>query len=683
MRTANLLRRLDMKLSETLRVVSSFLLLVLCASPALAQRDSDFMTKFRQAMSINDLAEMTKIVKANEQAAILAVIETCELISGGTNDQLETDIDGLGKAWKKAYSSRFVDKQYEYFSLLSGEYKRHRAKLLESYLIQYAEFEKAREGKEKARLSGVGLEFDGLSGAFEDIGDLYMASQSAWYFAQCFDTKYQGDDADLRLACRGFGRAAEMRAKAALEDSVHDALKVRFDDLEYQGFGDPAKGPEAREKERQKADASFRPTPLGASFETVKDLTGVVRPYYSADDLYPAWAQLALAGNGSKGKFPMLGDRSPTLIREAAAKVKIDTDGDGTGDVAVPVTGKETVITIPIGDDQRSYSLLATVGQERDTFQGLQPFNLAPSDQSLTLYVAPASSIVGMLGETRLQVFDDNLDGRYGSEPLGWNFVGLRKGSSQFDVDSILIGEAKRAVPWSDLLQIGEEWYKAEPTETFDDIVLTKTEVETGTLKLDMKGLNCDYLIVRGLGNDVGRFYDVAASKRGIPVPVGGYELFAGRVSKGKRNSMMKALVLPGTSMPSYAVRAGETTVIEMGSPFGFDFELQQTDDSVTVVGASVVVTGRGRETYQRMYACVPSPEASERRAGSKKGSKGEKMRPLGSQEDLLAVNNWTYMWFPQDVVLSKKKKGEPAEVQLVEKKNKLFGKITSDWKGE
>ena len=39
------------------------------------------------------------------------------------------------------------------------------------------------------------------------------------------------------------------------------------------------------------------------------------------------------------------------------------------------------------------------------------------------------------------------------------------------------------------------------------------------------------------------------------------------------------------------------------------------------------------------------------------------------------------YVWFPFDGKVAKKKSGEDVEVRLFEKKNKLFGKIESDWK--
>ena len=55
-------------------------------------------------------------------------------------------------------------------------------------------------------------------------------------------------------------------------------------------------------------------------------------------------------------------------------------------------------------------------------------------------------------------------------------------------------------------------------------------------------------------------------------------------------------------------------------------------------------------------------------------------MRPAGSQEIVTEFNDERVIWFPMSKRIDKKK-SETLEVQLFEKKNKLFGKIESEWK--
>ena len=54
------------------------------------------------------------------------------------------------------------------------------------------------------------------------------------------------------------------------------------------------------------------------------------------------------------------------------------------------------------------------------------------------------------------------------------------------------------------------------------------------------------------------------------------------------------------------------------------------------------------------------------------------------SQEEL-EVQKYDYqtIWFPVGEPIAKPNAGEELEVQLFEKKNKLFGKIESSWKGK
>ncbi|MCZ6598326.1 MAG: hypothetical protein O7B99_11855, partial [Planctomycetota bacterium] len=200
-------------------------------------------------------------------------------------------------------------------------------------------------------------------------------------------------------------------------------------------------------------------------------------------------------------------------------------------------------------------------------------------------------------------------------------------------------------------------------------------------LKLDFKGGKPDWLVVQGGGTYERAFFDVAAGgKTGIQVPAGRYELFAGQLSQGKKSQIRKALILPSRNTPAWNVDAGGTTTIELGAPFGLDFVIEQDDETVTIVGDTVLVTGRTRETYQRLWNCTVQPDVSVRRAGTKRGAKPEGMKRSETQEEI-SDNGYKSAWFPLDLTLTKKRKGTDVEVQLFVKKNKLFGKIESEWR--
>ena len=54
---------------------------------AAAQHQSDFMAEFRKALADKDSVAMERLVKEHEQAAIVAVVETCDRISVGSTDR--------------------------------------------------------------------------------------------------------------------------------------------------------------------------------------------------------------------------------------------------------------------------------------------------------------------------------------------------------------------------------------------------------------------------------------------------------------------------------------------------------------------------------------------------------------------------------------------------------------------
>ena len=132
--------------------------------------------------------------------------------------------------------------------------------------------------------------------------------------------------------------------------------------------------------------------------------------------------------------------------------------------------------------------------------------------------------------------------------------------------------------------------------------------------------------------------------------------------------------------MEKFEVMEGKTTTVKLGGPFSFDFAFEEDEANLTLTGNTVVVVGAAGERYERPWGCVPRPDVSWRKKGTKKGSKGEKTQVI-SQNDQFSEYGWAAAWAPLDLVIAKKGKVDESELQLSEKKNKLFGKIESDWK--
>lgn len=656
-------------------------LLILQAIPR-AQRDSEFMKLFEQAREINDKGEMRRLVSKHYDSAITTSVEICQEIARRSNDTLEDQISALAAAWRKAHKSSFVDDMYSLYSLtLKGAYKKAHQDLLERWYPMQQTYANASSSKDDPKLTELGNEFLPMGDAFAELGDGFMAATCYRSGGYCFDETNRKEGADLKLACEAWGKFLDNWSGLQLKGDAFTQIKIRFEQLEFEGYGDPSKGPDARAKAKAAANPEYQPKPINASFELVDSIASVQRPIYSGDENYQLWPSIYLQKKGTSATFATLKDLSPKVLRTSYAKAYIDLNGDGEGDVEIPLGGKITPVRFKLGEgsEAREWAFLATVGLERDTYQGFD-FNLGPTDDAMIIYFAGAGSIVGLIGETPIRVIDDNCDGRYGSKPMSWNYVGTAADSFQLDVDSLVVGESKIAVPWSELLKVDDRWYKLNSNEGGTDIVVARADVESASLKLSMKGPKADWVIVQGTGSLENCFYRVG--KKGVEVPAGSYKLYCGQVSKGKRRSMMKALMLPSTSMRSWTVKPGQTTTLELGGPFGFDFTFKQDDETVSVIGDSIVVTGKNGETYQRLWGCVVQPEVFVRRQGAKKGKGAVKMKPVLSQQELeMHQNDRRWTWFPITKDFNKKKKGQDVELQLFQKKNRLFGKIQSDWK--
>lgn len=686
-----------MHASSLRRTAVGLLAAALLSVPARAQRESAFMQEFRKLMQVHAMDEMSALIKKHEDEAIAAVRETALLMREGTSDVLETDIDALGKAWKKAYDTDFVSLQYDYFALrLSGPFKRQHKDVQKRYDLKRLEFDAAVAAKATERYAGLALEFDALGDQLAELGDHYFASDCYWNCAVLSDDALNDKkSADYRRACEAWGQCVKAREEARLQDRRYAQALERFKHLTADGFGAVVEAPPATAPAAPPAgEPAAAPPPaaalpktaaLGATFHVVADIEAIQRPLYSADSNFQIWNSVPLAKIGSSGTFPAL-DNSPNVLRTGANKAAVDLDGDGAGDVDIPLTGKITPVEITLGSgaEKRHWAFLSVIGQQQDIYQGFR-FNLGPDENQLNLYVAPAGSLVGSVAGTRVQVLDDNMDGHYGSAPRDWGYMGLIEGALQHDLDSVVVGEAKTARPWSRLQKIGDAWYELVPNEAGTDLVATRTDVESGTLQLDLKGAPVTWLVVRGMGDKADLLYDVVnGGSDKVEVPVGTYEIYSGQVASGKKAQMMKALVLPGENTRSWRVGPGETTKLELGAPFTFDFAVQQDAETLTVVGPTIVVVGRGGETYQRLWNCVVTPDVNLRKVGSTRGKKEEELTPIGSQEELQDhENDYRTAWFPIGKPIPKPTPGETFEAQLFQKKHKLFGKIESDWKGK
>ncbi|MEM6672659.1 MAG: hypothetical protein AAF726_07425 [Planctomycetota bacterium] len=658
---------------------------VLTSALADAQdRFTKFRDDFDAARKLGIDSKLDELLGDHEEEATHWIVDHAELLDRAPNEVLYERFDALRTTWKRVYESDFPDIMERYFAYADSNAKKERLRIYTRYQNVRKSQLSAQAEKDTARLTLVGDEYAELGKAFDAVGDKFYASQAYLGEATSLEETYFGKRADLHRVARAYQKALARREEIELKDRFYREVGPRLKSLEGLGFGGggasgegggaggdevPVSGPELRGPSAT----------VQLTYERLKDMQKADRPSYYVDMHHQIWPAIRLGTVSSSAGFDRV-ESSPRVIREGSSKALIDTDGDGKGDQVWPTRGRLEVVEIELGSgaSKRTWSVLSDIGRQQDFYQG-QQLNLEPLDSSWLLYYAPAGSMVGEVGGESIAIVDDNMDGIYGSPPQSIYNVGLTPEVAELEFDSIRVGRAKLAMPWSEYAQIGKAgWHRLESLDGGTRLTAQPVSFKTGTLRLKTKGVKPDYFVIRGLGPDFENTYINVAGGKKVEVPAGRWEFVWGLLRSGKKMQMMKAVMVPTEQMGVYDVREGEDAEIEVGAPFSFDFAAEATADGVRVEGTSVRVIDASGAAYERIYQAVPQPEASVRKKGSRRASASEVMRPAQSQDEI-ENHGWGAMWKPlsEEMTLA----FEEFEVQLAEAKNKLFGKIESAWK--
>ncbi|MFT4709198.1 MAG: hypothetical protein ACI8Q9_000316 [Planctomycetota bacterium] len=646
------------------------------ANVAVIDRDS-FLKEFRQAKAIGAQDQMQKLIQRNQADAVDAIITLCTSLGGATNDTIEDDLNSLRIAWKASMKSSFVDKVYEYYSLLDSTSRIERVKLVNKYYVYLNKQIKAETDKDVNTIKSLASDFRTVAEGLSAVGDQYFASLAWLAYGRSQDEPQRPDDPNLREAATGYANCLAARDKIELRDRLRADVDVRYKVLVGMGYGEEGDtgkpGVDKPGKGKSGVGISLGdPLVLDMTFAVEEKPGAIERPFWSNDDVFSAWTSMGFAKVDSRVDFP--GIKGIGLVRDTIKSFQITSGGEKQ---SIVMGGKMGSCQILLGDDKLPWAFLTMTGTQKDQYQGVE-INMEPSDIQMTVYIAPASKIIGEVGGVAVEIFDDNMNGTYGDEPVSWAHVGMSPERFMSDFDAIHIDGSKHALPWSRYQKIGDVWY--DMAIEGHTLTAAPLDIKTGTLKLKFKGPRPKYVILKGRNNLEQCYFDVASSKKGIEVPIGSYELIAGFMSQGKRIGIQKTVILPGSDTPNWKVAEGETMEVELGGPFGFDFMSEDLGESVKIYGSSVVVTGLNDERYERPWNCRSYAMVSLRKSGSKKGGKPEKMKSNLDQNTL--YSDWALGFHPQDLELPKKgSMDEGFDVQLTEKKNKLFGKIESDWK--
>jgi hypothetical protein len=656
--------------------------LVLGASIARADKpDPDWRAKAEKV--VGKKSELEKLVKADSTQAAAWIAQLAEEEAKEEDEPRKALLEALSTAWSAAQESDFPERMKAYFAGLDESAWRIRADLLKRHAAMRDEFLSNLERRDATVFQKIIPELDTLAAAFDQEADSYMASECYLILADCVDERLRETRADTAQALKWWEKAVELRETAGVKDKRHEDAATRVKKLKERG-ADKAPDPGAGEAQPVPVEGAAATT-IKTTFELLSSPEQFLRPCYEADDLYPMWLSMSLQKKGSAFTFPNM-DEPPTVVRVGSSDVRVDVEGDGKGDgekdLRVPLTGNIAQLKLEIGkgSNARPWGVLYVTGVQKDSYQGIE-MNLQADDNQMAVYYLGASSVVGDLAGTKIRVIDDSVDGVYGTVPKTFGNIGMSRDHYQPNMDSIVVGDAKRARPWSELQQIGGKWWSFDMQSDGRELSARQVAVDTGVLKLEYKGgVAPTWCVLKGEGQLQNCFFDIVeGGSKGVEVPTGRYTLYYGEVRKGKKRQQQKALIVPSKGMQNWDVRKGETTVVQLGAPFDFDFRTRLEEGVLTIEGASVVATGSAGERYERAWQCVPQVEAAWRKSGTKKASKAEKL-PRVLDNDGINTLGWAAAWFPLDLQMEAKGV-EKVEVQLVDKKHDLFGKVESAWK--
>lgn len=663
--------------------------------PSAPQSSHDrFRLEFDAAVKLGSKVKQDKLVQTMEAEAILSIVQTAEVISYAPNDILYDRFNALRDSWRRLHDNDFADHIEVFFVNLTQPEKKLRRQLTSDFNKLAKQRIEAEKTEDPApTLMQISQRFEMLADEFQKLGDKWYESDTRISAAVTADESFQKKGTDFERVTRLYERALELRESLGVKDRTYKEVFPRLRMLNGMGFGEgggkgPAGGPEADPRKDNPSDdpvdgkvpAAGGVVTAKLEFQEIKGLKDDQRPNYYLDEHRQIWPAVQLKGVGSNTDIPRLGPNGPQIVRTGSAKVEIDLDRDGTMDMEWPARGKlETVVMeIGDGDEKRKWAVQVEVGRTQDFYQG-QQMNLAPTEDQMSLYYIPGGFMAGEVAGVKIELYDDNMDGVYGSAPSSWAHTQLKPGTNQPEVDSIRIGGAKAAQPMSQYVDMGSAgWHALTVQNGGNNVSVEPVSFKTGTIQLKGKGTKPDVFILKGSGGVLGDTYiDIAGGSK-VEVPVGRWDLYFGLVKEGKKMQVMKAVILPSENSPAYVVKEGENLEVAFGAPYAFDFEVSNDGDTATVKGMSVQVIGAGGEAYDRFYGVVPQPEASVRKKGSKRAFHSHKMNPAVSLDDLQKFG-WDQFWKPLDAKLDTKGEDE-VEVQLFEKKNKLFGTIESQW---
>lgn len=613
--------------------------------PDLPDDLKPFWEDYWPAKQADDEEAMDKAVRlAREKAEFtlnLLLDEYCAKPRDGLRDELRTlawSMDRVERGERYIARVRFVLD-------LEDTARLQRLGLMNDLYRAEKEFGYAIEDKAgDAEFERVGQAFADCATGFEKLGDLEFAIRSLVNVADIELRRNRQWDRAV-----AFKRIVELGGRLEFKDASVESSATELERLRGLGFDPDRPRPEAgaplAEGAGDGAAGAPTATPAGGKGRTLdafapgsaavvvklqpdlpkKGYSGLVLPSFAPLENHFLWAYTFIAGtgptpfDGQRGAVALQpGGQRWQLLRDGTTFL-IDSDGDGRGDVTVPLSTTPQRVEVPLPGGG-TWPIMACVPDEREQQFGLE-LNYAPQVDSARVRFHLAGGRRGqVLGEEWL-LLDSNLSGVYGDhvEQYGDGFTATSNDLPTLfrEPDAVQLGKARITQPFSTVMPVGGRFHRASITPDGSELTLRELALEAGAVKLDLSSKAAPtHVLIEEIGGALpGAVLNVVPPKKGgsVPVPAGRWQVVMGRLESGTKTGLKQVRIYRGRAEP-FDVEPGKTVTLALGAPYQVRFQPPAGDVSTqegetTIRFGSLRIFGRGGEEYALLHDEPLQPE--------------------------------------------------------------------------
>ncbi|MCB9913977.1 MAG: hypothetical protein H6828_02370 [Planctomycetes bacterium] len=293
------------------------------------------------------------------------------------------------------------------------------------------------------------------------------------------------------------------------------------------------------------------------------------RPYQQWDILLPE-ERFAKVGEGIV--CPHAGGERFKVELEGTV-LRVDRDGDGECDAKVePLEKGQTGLVVFRGKDAAG----AEIG-----------YAVRLSSEGTWSY-ATSGAMVGELAGERLQLIDQNNNGRY----------------DDYGADAMIVGRGKAASFLSRVVSVDGKLYSIDVSADGKRVDAVPYDGAVGTLDLASQlatKARMRSVVLRSADGQLS--FEVSRADGALALPAGDYTVHSGKVALGNN----KADLHTGRMQPLH-VEAGATVTCAWGGPVKAEFEYARSGDKVQIGPRDIRYYGRAGELYTDFMPLGSSP---------------------------------------------------------------------------